>query len=43
MARINDGLILAYILDGNGGGTKVGWDEVNSWKPGDGLLWMHFD
>ncbi|MBW2506546.1 MAG: zinc transporter ZntB [Deltaproteobacteria bacterium] len=43
MAADNDGLILAYILDGNGSGRKVGWPEIESWKPRQGLLWMHLD
>ena len=39
----SDGLILAYILDGKGGGKKVGWEEVKSWQPRKGLLWVHLD
>jgi zinc transporter len=39
----SDGLLLAYILDGNGGGKMVGWDEIDSWKPKQGILWMHLD
>jgi zinc transporter len=37
------GLICAFELDGNGGGTEVGWDEVRAWTPERGLLWMHLD
>jgi zinc transporter len=43
MEANNDGLILAYILDGNGGGKKVGWDEIAAWKPDQGLLWIHLN
>ena len=43
MTADNDGLILAYILDGNGSGRKVGWREIESWKPRQGLLWIHLD
>jgi zinc transporter len=39
----NDGLIGAYILDGKGGGQKVGWKEIQEWKPTDGLLWVHLN
>ena len=37
------GLVTAYILDGNGGGRKIGWDEVLTWQPEQGKLWMHLD
>jgi zinc transporter len=37
----NDGLIAAYILDGKGGGRKVGWKEIQQWTPTAGLLWVH--
>lgn len=43
MEENNDGLILAYILDGEGGGSKVCWDEIASWKPRQGILWMHLN
>lgn len=37
------GLIVAYILDGKGKGQKIGWEEIRSWKPQDGTLWVHLD
>ncbi len=38
------GLLKAYILDGSGGGTRIGWQEVDEWKAEDGmLLWLHLD
>ncbi len=37
------GLVFAYQLDGKGGGKLLGWDEVRSWKPGQGALWLHLD
>jgi len=37
------GLVVAYLLDGNGGGRALGWDAVRDWKPADGLLWLHLD
>ncbi len=37
----SDGLICAYILDGQGGGREIGWQEVEAWEPGKGVLWVH--
>jgi len=39
----NNALIAAFILDGKGGGRKVGWQEIERWTPSDGLLWVHLD
>jgi zinc transporter len=39
----NDWLIAAYILDGKGGGERVGWKEIQEWKPSAGLLWVHLN
>ena len=39
----NDKLIAAYILDGKGGGQRVGWNEISQWTPSDGLLWVHLN
>ncbi len=39
----NDGLIAAYILDGKGGGRKVGWKEIQEWTVAAGVLWVHLD
>jgi zinc transporter len=36
-----DGLIHAYLLDGRGGGRPLTWEEVYSWTPTAGLLWVH--
>lgn len=36
-------LLTAYLLDGQGGGKKLGWDEVNAWTPDQGVLWLHLD
>jgi len=43
MAENDSGLIMAYILDGKGGGRKVGWDGIDSWKPEQGILWIHLN
>lgn len=39
----NDGLIFAYIIDGEGGGTAVDWQGITDWRPEKGLLWIHLD
>ena len=39
----NDGLIFAYIIDGEGGGTAVDWKGISDWRPEKGLLWIHLD
>lgn len=39
----NDGLITAYILDGEGGGRRVGWKEIQEWTPRAGFLWVHLN
>lgn len=36
-----DGLVVAYLLDGSGGGRRLDWDAVRAWRPEDGLLWVH--
>ncbi|MEP4380494.1 MAG: zinc transporter ZntB [Alphaproteobacteria bacterium] len=38
-----DGLICAFLLDGEGGGSPLDWTGVRAWKPEDGLLWVHLD
>ena len=39
----NDGLIAAFLLDGKGGGQRVGWNEIRQWTSSDGLLWVHLN
>jgi zinc transporter len=38
-----NGLIHAFILDGQGAGKRIDWKHARDWKPADGLLWMHMD
>lgn len=38
-----DGLICAYLLDGEGGGTVLDWAGIRGWTASDGLLWVHLD
>ncbi|WP_295803091.1 zinc transporter ZntB [uncultured Microbulbifer sp.] len=40
---MHNGLIHAYLLDGQGGGRRLSWSEVGNWAPGQGRLWLHFD
>lgn len=40
------GLIAAYRLDGRGGGSEIGWDEIRADPMGDrvkGDIWVHLD
>jgi zinc transporter len=38
-----DGLICAYLLDGQGHGRELSWSEVKSWSPEQGTLWIHLN
>lgn len=35
------GLVAAYVLDGDGGGRAVGFPEIDAWAPDRGVLWVH--
>lgn len=37
------GLVWAWLLDRRGGGCRVGWPALDTWRPEQGLLWAHFD
>lgn len=37
------GLVHAFVLDGKGGGARLGWDGVERWQPEDGVLWINLD
>ena len=39
----SDGLIHAFLLDGNGGGRELCWDEIDNWNPSQGKLWIHLN
>jgi len=39
----HNGLISAYLLDRKGGGKVITWDDINHWKPQQGLLWIHLN
>lgn len=38
-----DGLLGAFVLDGEGGGELLDWQGVRAWRPEDGVLWVHLD
>ena len=43
-AKNTDGLINAYLLDGNGGGRRLNWSELADCNPGENeWIWMHLD
>jgi zinc transporter len=42
-STVNNGLITAYLLDGNGGGKNLQWDEIKDYSPDEGVLWVHLD
>jgi len=37
------GILFGYVLDGKGGGTALDWEQVNKWKPEQGVLWIHLE
>jgi zinc transporter len=39
----NEGLITAFIFDGKGGGYPITWEEVRSWAPDQGVMWVHLN
>ena len=38
-----DGLLYAFVLDANGGGTRLDWAGLESWSETQGKLWVHLD
>lgn len=41
MVKENDGLIHAFLFDGEGGGRDLNWAEINSWNASQGTIWIH--
>jgi len=37
------GFIHVYLLDGQGGGRRLEREELGSWEPAHGLLWVHLN
>lgn len=40
---VESGLVVAYGLDGKGGGTQLDWEGVAAWQPVHGVLWVHLN
>ncbi|MBO1927063.1 zinc transporter ZntB [Thiomicrorhabdus sp. 6S2-11] len=40
---MDNGLIFALLLDGQGGAKPLNWQQVNAWKLEQGELWLHLD
>ncbi|WP_372798551.1 zinc transporter ZntB, partial [Litorivivens sp.] len=38
-----DGLIYAFVFDGEGGARELSGDEIDGWSADQGTLWLHFD
>jgi zinc transporter len=38
-----EGIVIAVLLDGKGSARRVGWHEVEDWKPEHGALWLQLD
>jgi len=38
-----EGLVYAFIFDGAGGARQIGWEEIRSWEPEQGPIWIHLD
>lgn len=43
MHATDDGLLQARLLDGQGNNRHLEWDDLQSWRPEDGVLWVHLD
>jgi zinc transporter len=45
MTEVEDstGLVHAFVLDGQGGGSRLDWDGIERWKPEHGVLWINLD
>jgi zinc transporter len=38
-----DGLINAFLFDGQGGAKTLDWAGIDAWTPDSGMLWLHLD
>jgi len=41
--ELNDGLVYAYIFDGNGRGSKITWENIDKCLPQKETIWIHLD
>lgn len=39
----DNGLLYAYLLNGQGGGEKIGWEKIKQWSPEQGVIWVHLE
>jgi len=39
----NNNSLVAFLLDGKGSGVRIGWNEVLTWSPRQGYLWVHLN
>ena len=42
-SKTPDGLLHALLLDRNGGARPLEPEDIEQWRPEDGLLWLHLD
>ncbi len=42
-SELPNGLLHALVLDRNGGAKRIEPADIDSWRPEDGLLWLHLD
>ena len=40
---IPPGLRFASLLDGRGACQDIGWDAIRTWRPENGILWLHLE
>ena len=38
-----NGLIYAFLFDGEGGANELSWDDLEKWSNEQGIAWVHFD
>lgn len=43
MNDASKGLVYAHRITGDHPKTQLTWDDVNTWKPDQGVLWVHLD
>lgn len=43
MTDPGSGLVCSYLFDGAGKGKPCTWEDIRSWKPEDGVIWVHLE
>ena len=41
--KANAGCLYSYLLDGQGGGRELTWQELTGWNAAQGTVWVHLD